>query len=783
MPATRYSEPMKRRAFLLGGALAAGAVHGLGRRGLDAVAPAPVPVPTTPTRISIPQARSGEDVFVWLDRVHGGYDVVKYRQVLGAANPFKEGDEAQGLAAGDELSRENSRRLLANTTVRSLLAHPIYEDEVVGFADAYVDAVVRRRIEPWTLGELTRFLLDQPEEQIKTVMPGLSSDVIACVVKLMSNDDLIAVGRKVFNPLPGSNVGARGYMGARTQPNSPTDEPEDIVMQVLNGWAYAVGDVVLGTNPVSSDVDQVAAIELALRDLLATFDLDTVLPHCVLAHVDVQAQVEQKFPKSTALWFQSLAGVADANAVFDINVEKMRRHAATRTGRFGLYFETGQGADGTNGHGKGFDMVIHESRKYSFARALQATVAKARAEAGAPGRPWVHLNDVAGFIGPEVFRTKTQLVRVCLEDTVMGKLHGLTIGLDICSTLHMDVTLDDLDWCIDQIMPANPAYLMALPTKNDPMLSYLTTAFQDHVRVRERFGFKVDDRMWAFFQKIGIIDADGKPTARFGDLPWVYLQYRRAKRDARTDAEILAEADASVARVRGRGVFLATGHGPKPSDMDPALDQQVRRLYEDAKSCIHASLPVSFPAMLASAVPVATRSRDRQDYILHPPTGETLDEPSLARVTALRDAQRGSYDVQIVVADGLNAYALTDEGHLAPYLDELRRGLVAGDFHPAPEHLIVMNGRVRAGYRIGETLFGGLAPTAPAAVVHVIGERPGNGHHTFSAYVTRLPARVWARPGIVDHNHTKVISNIADTALDPVLAARQTVALLKTATG
>jgi ethanolamine ammonia-lyase large subunit len=320
---------------------------------------------------------------------------------------------------------------------------------------------------------------------------------------------------------------------------------------------------------------------------------------------------------------------------------------------------------------------------------------------------------------------------------------------------------------------------MALPTKNDPMLSYLTTAFQDHVRVRERFGFKVDDRMWAFFQKLGVIDADGRPTVHFGDPRWVYLQYRRAKHDARTDEEILAEADASIARVRGRGVFVATGHGPKPSDMDPALDRQVRRLYEDAKLCIHASLPTSFAATLASAVPVATRSRDREDYILHPPTGELLDEPSLARVTALRGAQRGAYNVQIVVADGLNAYALTDAGHLAPYLEELRRGLLAGGYRPAPEHLVVSSGRVRAGYRIGEVLFGALAPDVPAALVHVIGERPGNGHHTFSSYVTKLPARVWARPGIVDHNHTKVISNIADTALDPALAARQTVALLR----
>jgi ethanolamine ammonia-lyase large subunit len=116
---------------------------------------------------------------------------------------------------------------------------------------------------------------------------------------------------------------------------------------------------------------------------------------------------------------------------------------------------------------------------------------------------------------------------------------------------------------------------------------------------------------------------------------------------------------------------------------------------------------------------------------------------------------------EIVVADGLNAYALTDAGHLAPYVDELRRRLIAGGFRPAPEHLIVTNGRVRAGYRIGETLFGGMAPAAPAAIIHVIGERPGNGHHTFSSYVTRLPARIWARAGVVDHNHTKVISNIA----------------------
>ena len=74
--------------------------------------------------------------------------------------------------------------------------------------------------------------------------------------------------------------------------------------------------------------------------------------------------------------------------------------------------------------------------------------------------------------------------------------------LDVCSTLHMDISLGDLDWCLDQILPANPAYLMALPTKIDPMLGYLTTGYQDHVRLREKFGYKVNDRIWRFFQEL-----------------------------------------------------------------------------------------------------------------------------------------------------------------------------------------------------------------------------------------------------------------------------------------
>ncbi len=589
---------------------------------------------------------------------------------------------------------------------------------------------------------------------------------------------------ETVQPVAGLINCARGYLGARIQPNSPTDNIEDIQWQVFNGFAFAVGDVVLGTNPVSSRAESVQAIELALAEILRTFGLADALPHCVLAHIDVQAEVEKSCPGSTGEWFQSLAGVEDANNVFDISVPKMIKYARSRAGKFGMYFETGQGADATNGHGKGFDMVMHEARKYGFARALTREVARAQRQAGQAAAPWVHVNDVAGFIGPEVFPTREQLVRCCLEDIVMGKLHGLTIGLDICSTLHMEVDLDDLDWCVEQVMPACPAYLMALPTKNDPMLSYLTTAFQDHVRVRERFGYKVNDRMWEFFHELGVIDAEGRPTQHFGQPAWVYLQYRRRQQDSRSDAEIMAEARQKIEEVRDRGVFISEGYGAQPWDLEPELDRRVRHLYRDSKQCLWAELTDEFVARMPQAVIVRTLAKDRADYILHPPAGETLDAASIARLEQLRDARMEPLDVQLIISDGLNPLAISDDHHLAPYLSRLHGPLTAAGYRPAPEHIVVRGGRVRAGYRIGELLFGSLPDDRSIrTVLHIIGERPGSGHHAFSVYITTASVSSWRQTGTIDHNTTRVISGVADTALAPALAAEETVEIVKQLAG
>ena len=743
--------------------------------GLDAAAQ---DRPSGPALRNLPDGLENEDLIAYVHRIAGGWDVDWYRRVLGAANEYKEGDEILGVSARTPAERQLARRLLEQTTLEQIDSHRPFEDKmhsVLGLAQAKTQT---QEIQTWKLVELKAFLLEQSEQEIHAIRLGLSSDSIACVVKLMSNQELIEVGRKVFNPLPGTQLGSQGYMGARIQPNSPTDHPDDIRWQVLNAFAYAVGDVLVGTNPVSSEPDSVALVESTLKEILDTFGISSTIPHCVLAHIDIQAALELSQPGSTALWFQSIAGSDAANATFDVTVDKLLQHAKNKQGKFGLYFETGQGADFTNGHGFGTDMLIHVSRKYGLARSLSQTLTLSRQQRGESSEPWVHLNDVAGFIGPEVFRNREQLVRCCLEDIVMGKLHGLMIGLDICTTLHMDVTLDDLGWCIDQIMPANPGYLMALPTRIDPMLGYLTTGYHDHVRIREKFGYRVNDAMWDFYKQLGVIDPQGQPTEHFGDPAWVYLAFCRRRSDERSDEEILAEAKDRIAQVRQRGVFISEGYAESPSELPKDLDLQIHRIYDDAKKCIWAELPEGFETTIQGAIPIQTLSLNRNDYILHPVTGEQLHPDSVRKLERLKDQHADRYDTVLVLSDGLNALANSSSQQAKELIDHLRNELAKDGKKLAPEVLVIRSGRVRAGYRIGERMF--RSREGRMQILHIVGERPGSGHRTLSIYITSTQGEDWSVESRVDHNITRVVSGIAHTALEPSLGAQAAARILRT---
>jgi len=186
--------------------------------------------------VTIKDVKPGEDVFQYVNRIKGSFDLTLYQQVIGAANPYKEGDEAIGVAADDQVTRYLARRLLANTKIKDLHETPLFVDNLQKLIWDNIDQAQYNKVKDWTFADLKEFLLTKSEAEIKAIMFGLDSDVIGCVTKIMSNPELCVIGQKVFNPLPGSKLGAKGYMSGRVQPNSPTDNPEDIMWQVFDAW-------------------------------------------------------------------------------------------------------------------------------------------------------------------------------------------------------------------------------------------------------------------------------------------------------------------------------------------------------------------------------------------------------------------------------------------------------------------------------------------------------------------------------------------------------------------
>jgi len=114
---------------------------------------------------------------------------------------------------------------------------------------------------------------------------------------------------------------------------------------------------------------------------------------------------------------------------------------------------------------------------------------------------------------------------------------------------------------------------------------------------------------------------------------------------------------------------------------------------------------------------------------------------------------------------------------LAAFLPALRKQLSDRNLSIAEENIVIRNGRVRAGYETGETLFGSSQQKAHC-IVHIIGERPGTMHRNFSVYITAATAAVWNEKGKVDHDITRVVSGISDTAYQPNDAANEVARML-----
>ncbi|HEV3469657.1 MAG TPA: ethanolamine ammonia-lyase subunit EutB [Pyrinomonadaceae bacterium] len=671
-------------------------------------------------------------------------------RIFALANEFKEGDLLVG-GTRDESARAAARAALGAVSLGALAGAALAEDGVSEALAGSLDRRLAAETSHLTVAELKAILLGRGgADWAGRYAEGLSSEAIAAVVKLMTNEELSAVARKLFNPLPGDGVavGSPQHFGSRIQPNSPGDDEEEILFSVLEGLAYGCGDVILGVNPAGDDVETIIRLEELLRALVERLGLPT--RYCVLSDIVKQSSARRRVRVDVG--FQSLAGTSKAlGGMVGMDVAGLLDLAR---GFGGLYFETGQGSEVTNGAAEGLDMVTLEARCYGVARHV-------RRRTGA----WMIVNDVAGFIGPEVFRTGGQLVRACLEDTVMAKLHGLTMGLDVCSTFHMGIEPAELRRLTKLIVErAAPAYLMAVAGNADPMLGYLTTSFREHPALRRQAGRQISTPMRKRLTELGVMDGRGLPRADAASVAALYATYMKAGGDTRSPETLGEEGARKLAGLSGRGYDLGRGHGPD-YEPPPEAEARLEAIYRHARRSLYATLDdAAVRDVCPRSLRVRTEAPDREQYLSHPPSGERLRAEDAARVAALYASRRPQ--VQLVLSDGLNADALNE--NLRAVLPRLRHGLAGAGLHVGEVDVVVTNGRVRAGYHVGELL-------GVDVVVHLIGERPGTGLNTLSAYLTYgrdAAGRLRWSPGL-DHACTTAVCGIHPRGKRPGAAVEE----------
>jgi ethanolamine ammonia-lyase large subunit len=257
---------------------------------------------------------------------------------------------------------------------------------------------------------------------------------------------------------------------------------------------------------------------------------------------------------------------------------------------------------------------------------------------------------------------------------------------------------------------------------------------------------------------LGAMDANGRPRPGPETVARLYALYAAARGDRRSAESLADEGRTRVHTIRDRG--FEVGFDPVKDGESSA--SRLEAIYEHARAALYASAD---EGVIRDACPahlrVRTMAADRDDYLAHPSHGEALRADDRPRVAALARP-----DVQIVIADGLNANAINEQ--LRGVLLPLRRSLAESGCHVGAVDVVVRNGRVRAGYQVG-------ALTGADLVVSFVGERPGTGLNTMSAYLTYGrdgAGRVRWDPGM-DHACTTAVCGIHPKGKPPEAAAAE----------
>lgn len=437
------------------------------------------------------------------------YQFASVAEVLAKASEDRSGDHLAGVAAGSGAERVAAKEVLAQLTLETLRQNPAvpYEDdEVTRVIDDGVNETVYEEIKGTAVGDLREWILanSTTEEMIRRASLGFTAEMVAAVTKLMSNLDLMYGASKLRVVKHCNNtIGLRGTLGSRCQPNHPTDSVEGIRASIYEGLSYGSGDSVIGINPSDDSVGSVSRLFEMTYEVITRWQIPT--QNSVLAHVSTQMEALRK-GAPVGLMFQSIAGSQLGNESFGVSVglldeayALMQRYGVA-TGPNYMYFETGQGSELSADAHHGADQLTMEARCYGLAKRYDP----------------FQVNTVVGFIGPEYLYDATQIARAGLEDHFMGKLTGISMGVDVCYTNHARSTQNELENLSVLLAAAGVNFIMGVPMGDDSMLSYQTNSYHDAPSLRQLLGLHPLPEFERWLESLGLW-ADGRLTEKAGD--------------------------------------------------------------------------------------------------------------------------------------------------------------------------------------------------------------------------------------------------------------------------
>lgn len=266
------------------------------------------------------------------------------------------------------------------------------------------------------------------------------------------------------------------------------------------------------------------------------------------------------------------------------------------------------------------------------------------------------------------------------------------------------------------------------------------------------------------FEELGVMNRAGDLIPDRPAAQSLYAIYMKAGGETRSLGALIEEGRKKMNELRQRGFDLGYGGGADFA-APPQMEARLEAIYEHARRALYSEID---DAVVGDASPhcliAQTVASNREDYLSHPPSGEMIRREDAARIRRLYTSRRPR--IQIVISDGLNANAVNE--NLRDVLPPLKVLLVESGHHIGETDIIIKNGRVRAGYHAGELL-------AVDAIIHLIGERPGTGLNTLSAYLTygrdREGQLRWSVS--MDHASTTAVCGIHRRGKPPAIAAKE----------